>query len=64
MHVINTLIHIVKSDILPITYPCCVLTEVTTFVFYTVGVSNPLEKLHLLYYVLPFLLEQDAGSMY
>lgn len=40
-----------------ISYPCCVLPEVTTFVFYTVGVADPLQELHLLYDVLPFLLE-------
>ncbi len=38
-----------------VTYPCCVLTEVTAFVLYAVGVPDPLQKLHLLYDVLPFL---------
>lgn len=37
------------------TYPCCVLSEVAAFVLYTVGVPDPLQELHLFYYVLPFL---------
>ena len=46
----------------PVTHPCCVLTEVASFVLYTIGVPDPLEKLHLLYYVLPFLLGKAATS--
>lgn len=43
--------------ILSVTYPCCVFTEVTTFVLYAVGVTDPLEKLDLLYNILPFLVK-------
>lgn len=42
-------------------YPCCVLTEVTAFVLYTVGVADPLQKLHLLDNVLPFLPGKETG---
>ena len=41
-------------------YPCCVFAEVAAFVLYTVGMLNLLEKLHLLYNVLPFLRETEA----
>ena len=37
------------------TYPCCVLSQVTSSVFNGVGMAKLLQKLHLLDNVLPFL---------
>lgn len=51
-----------QKDASELTYPCCVFTEVAALVLYAVGVSDPLQKLHFFYYVLPFLPHTNMDS--